>query len=211
MSSRSRAPLTLVAGQKREELSNTELAQGLMTGADWAISLAWQRFAPMVLTTAERTLGSRVEAEDVAQDVFHRLFRTVKFLRDPTSLRSFVYSIAVRTLKSRLRYQRARSWLSFEGPETLVDLRHSTLDIESRDLLRKFYVLLARLSARDRLVFILRRVDSMTVEEIARVMDLSVSTVKRSMAHAEKRLARWVAADPGLAAFAEGKLMGKAE
>jgi RNA polymerase sigma-70 factor (ECF subfamily) len=73
-----------------------------------------------------------------------------------------------------------------------------TLDIEARELLRKLYALFDRLSARDRLVFILRRVESMTVEEIAEAMDLSPSTVKRSMAHASKRLSRWVDADPGL-------------
>jgi DNA-directed RNA polymerase specialized sigma24 family protein len=41
--------------------------------------------------------------------------------------------------------------------------------------------------------------ESMTVEEIASAMDLSVSTVKRSMAHAEDRLSRWIAADSALA------------
>ena len=66
-------------------------------------------------------------------------------------------------------------------------------------------MLLARLSARDRLVFVLRRMDNMTVEEIAETMDLSTSTVKRAMAHASERLARWVEADSGLASVAKGK------
>jgi DNA-directed RNA polymerase specialized sigma24 family protein len=41
--------------------------------------------------------------------------------------------------------------------------------------------------------------ESMTVEEIATYMGISVSTVKRSMAHASSRLSRWIEADPGLA------------
>jgi DNA-directed RNA polymerase specialized sigma24 family protein len=40
--------------------------------------------------------------------------------------------------------------------------------------------------------------ESMTVEEIAATMDISVSTVKRSMGHAAIRLSRWIEADPGL-------------
>ena len=84
-----------------------------------------------------------------------------------------------------------------------MDLGHRTLDVESRDLLRRCHALLDRLNARDRLVFILRRMESMTVEEIATTMDISVSTVKRSMAHAENRLARWIDADPGLADLLE--------
>jgi RNA polymerase sigma-70 factor (ECF subfamily) len=188
----------LVVGPNREEATDADLARALGNGEDWAMAEVWRRFAPMVLMTAERALGSRSEAEDLAQEVFSRVFRIASTLRDPNSLRSFIYSVAIRVLKSQLRYRRFRSWLSFQEPETLVDLRHMTLDIEARELLRKLYALFDRLSARDRLVFILRRVESMTVEEIAEAMDLSPSTVKRSMAHASKRLSRWVDADPGL-------------
>jgi RNA polymerase sigma factor (sigma-70 family) len=85
----------------------------------------------------------------------------------------------------------------------LVDLGSRTMDVESRDLLRKCHTLLDRLTTRDRLVFILRRMESMTVEEIAAAMDLSLSTVKRSMARASKRLLRWIQADPGLAGLLE--------
>ena len=85
------------------------------------------------------------------------------------------------------------------GAEELLDMGSRTLDVESRDLLRRCHGLLSRLNSRDRLVFILRRIDSMTVDEIAATMDLSISTVKRSMAHASQRLSKWIAADPGLA------------
>jgi RNA polymerase sigma-70 factor, ECF subfamily len=198
MRSLSRAPLSLVTGPARGSVSDAELARRLGTGEDWALAETWHRFAPMVLMTAERALGSSSEAEDLAQEVFDRVFRVASTLRRPESLRSFVYSVAIRSLKSELRRRRLRAWLSFREPETLVDLRHATQDVEARELLKKFYVLLDRLSARDRLVFVLRRVESMTVEEIAAAMDLSTSTVKRSMARASNRLTRWVDADAAL-------------
>ncbi len=166
---------------------------------------AWHRFAPMVLMMAERALGSKPEAEDLAQEVFSRMFRRAHTLRDPECLRSFVYSFAVRALKSQLRYRRLRAWLTFRSPETLVELRSTTPDVESADLLRKFYTLLDKLPPRDRLVFLLRRVESMTVEEIAATMGISVSTVKRSMTRASTRLSRWVDADPSLASLGNGK------
>jgi RNA polymerase sigma-70 factor (ECF subfamily) len=196
---RSHVPLSLVVGTNRRATSDGDLARGLAASEAWAIAETWHRFAPMVLMMAERSLGSRSEADDIGQEVFYCVFRKVKTLRDPDSLRSFVYSIAVRALKSDLRRKRLRAWLSFHQPEELVDLSWRTLDVESRDLLRKCYALLDRLTPRDRLVFILRRMESMTVEEIATTMDISVSTVKRSMAHASNRLLRWIVADPGLA------------
>jgi RNA polymerase sigma factor (sigma-70 family) len=189
----------LVVGRSPRDTSDGDVARGLAAGDAWAVAETWHRFGPMVLMMAERSLGSKSEAEDLGQEVFYRMFRKAKTLRDPARLRSFVYSFAIRALKTELRRKKLRAWLSFNEPEALVDVGWRTLDIESRDFLRRFYGLLDRLTPRDRLVFILRRMESLTVEEIASTMDLSVSTVKRSMAHASNRLSRWIDSDPGLA------------
>jgi RNA polymerase sigma-70 factor (ECF subfamily) len=158
---------------------------------------------------AKRTLGSQSEAEDIGQEVFQRLFRKAKALREPDSLRSFVYAFAVRALQTELRRKKLRGWLHLEHPAALSGHGWGTLDVESRDLLRKFQALLDRLAPRDRLVFILRRVESMTVEEIAATMEISESTVKRSMTCASNRLSRWIDADPGLAGLCDAERWGR--
>jgi RNA polymerase sigma-70 factor (ECF subfamily) len=194
---RSQVALTLVADGRRES-TDAELAKALATGAVWAIAETWQRFAPMVLQLAERTLGSRSEAEDIAQEVFFQVCRKAPALRERDKLRSFIYSFAIRALKSELRRRKVRAWLSFQPPETLVDLSFASLDVEGRDALRRFYVFLERLSARDRLAFSLRYLESMTIEEISSTMELSISTVKRSLSNACSRLSRWIGSDPTL-------------
>jgi RNA polymerase sigma-70 factor (ECF subfamily) len=150
----------------------------------------------MVLTLAKRTLGSHSEAEDIGQEVFYRVYRKVRTLREPDSFRNFVYTCALRVLQTELHRKKMRSWLSFEQPDLLDYQGSGTLDVESRDLLRKFYRLLERLAPRDRIVFVLRRVESMSVEEIAATMETSESTVKRSLARASSRLSRWMDDEP---------------
>jgi RNA polymerase sigma-70 factor, ECF subfamily len=198
--------LSLVVDRDHQGRSDGDLGRALAAGAPWAIRETWHRFAPMVLRMAERSLGSRSEADDIAQEVFHHVFRKAKTLREPDSLRAFVYSFAVRELKSELRRKKVRGWLSFHQPEELAGVSGPTLDVESRDLARACYALLDRLSPRDRLVFVLRRVEAMTVEEIAAAMKLSPSTVKRSMGHAASRLTRWLDADPELAELLDGEV-----
>jgi RNA polymerase sigma-70 factor (ECF subfamily) len=153
----------------------------------------------MVLTLARRTLGSHSEAEDVGQEVFHRVYRKVRTLREPDSFRNFIYTCALRVLQTELRRKKMRSWLSFEQPELLDCQASGTLDMESRDLLRRFYRLLEQLAPRDRIVFVLRRVEAMTVEEIAAATEPSESTVKRSLARASNRLSRGMDDEPRLA------------
>ena len=195
----SHVPLSLVASLDHQAASDGDLARGLVTGDHWALAEAWRRFAPMVLLLAKRTLGSQSEAEDIGQVVFYRVFRKAKCLQEPDSLRSFVYAITIRALKSELHRRKLRAWLLFEQPQALVGIGWRTIDMESRDLVRKFHSLLERLPTRERLVFVLRRMESMTVEEIAAAMTISESTVKRSMTRASNRLSRWIDADPELA------------
>ena len=193
------APLSLVVGQDRRAASDGDVARALSAGEKWAAVETWRRFAPMVLTLAKRTLGSQSEADDIGQDVFCRVYRKVKTLREPDSFRNFVYSCALRVLRTELHRKKMRSWLSFDRPDLLDCQGCGTLDVEARDLLLKFYGLLDRLAPRDRLVFVLRRVESMSIEEIAANMGTSESTVKRSLARASNRLSRWMDDEPRLA------------
>lgn len=202
---RPHASLSLVVGADLRSVSDGDLARALAAGASWATAETWNRFAPMVFMMAARTLGSESEADDIVQEVFYRLFQRAKTLREPDSLRSFVVSFAIRILKWELRRKRSRAWLSFQDPETFIDLASGTLDVESRDLLRRFYGFLNRLGPRDRLIFSLRHLESMTVEEVAQAMELSMSTVKRSLQRAAGKLSHWIGADAGMASLLDGK------
>ncbi len=187
--------LALVNPPARDHLSDADLARALIAGAAWAYAETWNRFAPVVFNMAASTLGSSSEAEDIVQEVFCRLARKAKTLRQPESLRSFVVSFAIRVLKWELRRRRVQSWLTFEPAETLADAMRVSLDVESRDMLRRFYALLSRLGARERLVYALRHIESMTIEETAQAMDVSVSTVKRLQERATEQLTQWVETD----------------
>jgi RNA polymerase sigma-70 factor (ECF subfamily) len=198
---RSHPPLAIVGSSTYRETSDADLARALMTGSTWAMDETWARFAPLIHMMAARALGGQTDAEDITQEVFHRVFRKAKTLREPEKLRHFITGFAVNVLKSELRRRRAFSWLSFHQPEDLVELASSTLDIESRDLLRRFYRLLDRLRPRDRLVFALRNFEHMTVEEIVGVTKLSTSTVKRSLVHATNKLSLWSESELGVPGF----------
>jgi len=175
------------------------VARALGAGEAWAAVETWRRFAPMVLRLARRTLGSPSEAEDVGQEVFCRVYRKARTLREPDSFRNFIYTSAVRVLRDELHRKKMRAWFSLRSPGALNGHIGENLDIEARDLLRRFYQLLERLTARDRMVFVLRRVEDMSIEEIAVAMKLSESTVKRSLAHAASRMSHWMDDEPRLA------------
>lgn len=203
--SRLHVPLSLVVAPEPNKVSDGDLARALIAGEPWAQAETWNRFAPLVFGMAARTLGSESEAEDVAQEVFYRLFVKANSLRTPESLRAFVISFAIRILKWELRRKRMRSWLSFQRSATLADVACDALDFESRDVLRRFYAFLSRQAPRERLVLSLRYLESMTVEEISKAMEISESTVKRSLDSGKRKLLQWVETDLGSSEILDGR------
>ncbi len=198
-------PRISLVGTASRAVSDADLARALIAGAAWAIDETWHRFAPKIHSMAYRALGVESEAEDVVQEVFHRVFRKAKSIREPDKLHRFIRAFAIHVIKSELRRRQARGWLTFHQPEALVDIVSATLDIESRQLLRRFYGLMDRLRPRDRLIFALRNFEHMTVEEIVESTRLSMSTVKRSLAHATNKLSLWSETDPEIAELLNAK------
>ena len=189
----------------RTDPNDADLARALMAGEPWATSTTWNRFAPIVHGIASRALGRDSEAEDVTQEVFYRLFSRVGTLKNPEAFRSFVVSFAIRIVKWELRRRRARRWIMLSESNQLPDVAGLDGDAESREVLRRFYAVLDLLGARERLVFALRYLESMTLEEIAAAMSISLSTVKRTLGRASTRVSEWIASDADLVNYFEGK------
>jgi RNA polymerase sigma-70 factor, ECF subfamily len=203
---RHRIPLHVVPDSAPVEVDDAELARALIADESWAPAAVWNRFAPMVFRMASRALGNDYEAEDVTQEVFFRLFARAKTLQNPESFRSFVLSFAIRILKWELRRKRARSWLSFREPKDMPEAPYVGCDQEARDVLRRFYAMLARLKPRDRIVYCLRHLDGRSLDEIASVMEISLSTVRRSHDRVSVRVAQWIASDAALSTFLQQRV-----
>jgi len=197
-------PLHIVPNSARSDVDDATLARALIAGETWAHAATWNRFAPLVFNMAWRALGSEEEAEDITQEVFYRLFARVKTLCKPESLRSFIVSFAIRILKWEFRRRRAGRWLTFFTPNDLPEVPFCGADPEAREILQRFYQILDQLGTRERLVFALRHLESMTLGEIAAAMEISLSTVKRAHAQAVVEVGRSIANDKDLAGFFEG-------
>jgi RNA polymerase sigma-70 factor (ECF subfamily) len=180
-------------------VSDAALVQGLVERQEWAATTLWTRFGPLVYRIADRALGSPHEAEDLTQDVFLCLFRKVGTLRDPRALRSFVVSVTIRNLKWKLRRRRLRQWIHLTDTGQLPDLPVRGVDMD--DALRRFYALLDKLRTDDRMVFVLRRVDGMQLQEVALATGHSLATVKRRLRRVDADLAQLMAGEPVLMSF----------
>jgi RNA polymerase sigma-70 factor (ECF subfamily) len=182
-------------------LDDADLVRAFSGGENWAARAIWNRHAPMVYRLLERALGPNGEVEDLTQDVFLRAFAALPSLRDVEALRSFIYSVALRTLKWELRRRRVRRILRLSNTGQLPDLPVRGVDSEARQLLARFYGLLEQLRVNDRAAFVLRHMEGLTLEEIADRMGVSLATVKRWVSRASQDVSALVDGDRELSAY----------
>lgn len=197
----SRPWLRLLPSTLEGEPDNASLVRGLVAREDWAVRSFWRQYAPVVYGILDRALGSSSESEDLMQEVLFGLFGGIKSLRDPGALRSFVVASTVLRLRRHLRWKRVRRFLLLSDTGSVPEPHTTGEDGQARELLRRVYELLDRLSAEDRTAFVLRNIEGFTLLEIAKVTQASLATVKRRIRRAAACVEKFARSDPDLAEY----------
>jgi RNA polymerase sigma-70 factor (ECF subfamily) len=201
--------LALVGRRGEAHPEDRELADALVAEEPWAAAGIWNKHGPMVFRFLHRALGPAADVEDLTQEVFVVVFSRAHELRNKDALRSFIFSVAVRMLKWELRRLRVRRIFQMTSTGDLPDHPVPALDAESRQALRRFYDILDRLGAEERLAFALRHLEGFKLEEVAQALGTSLATAKRRLQHASAVVSRSVEADPALAPYARGSTGGQ--
>lgn len=198
-----RPHLFLVRDERGAEQRNddTALARGLIAGEAGTAEIAWRRFAPMVHGLLRRSLGPESDVEDATQEVFLRVFSRVSSLADLTALRSFIFSVAVRVARWELRRRRVRRMMHLTQSGRMPAQAANPLDSEARNAVRRFYAILDQIGSGERAAFVLRHFEGLDLIEAARVLDISLATLKRRLSRAEARINSLALQDPALASY----------
>jgi len=151
----------------------------------------------MVVQLAMNLLGDRDEALDLSQEVFLRVFRTIHRFRGQSSLRTWIYRIAVNQARNRHRFWRRRhrndqvsldAHIAAHGdfPSTL-GLRPDRV-FEQKELGVRLQRALDRLPFEQRTAIVLREIDGLSYEDIAFSLGVAIGTVKSRLTRARQAL-----------------------
>ena len=139
-------------------------------------------------------LYSRMDAEDVTQEIFMQMVKSLPNLRDSCSFRPWLFRIAVNRIRD---FHRKKSILSFFGStgeqdfdvpgqaDSYSDPSKNILHKEFQSQLRKFS---DNLSRWEREVFTLRFLDQLEIKEIVEIVQKNEHTVKTHLYRALKKL-----------------------
>ena len=190
--------------EQESALEDERLISGLQLGDEKSYERLIQRFQTPVYNLAWRLVNDPADASDVVQEVFLKIFRNVSHFRGDSTLRTWVYRIAVNESHNRrrwlFRHRRGETGLeeSFEDSECrdkpLMDAGETPFDFtmnrEAQILLEEG---LAAISPVFRSAVVLREMEEMSYEEIAEVLEVSIGTVKSRIMRGREALRRYLA------------------
>jgi len=169
--------------------TDAELLKRLQERAPGANTMLHARFGPEVNRLVWRLLGADMDHDDLVQDIFEKLMRTTHQVREPDALVGWVRAVTVNAVRSELRKRKVRRLFFRSESERSEPVRDGVGSAEGREVLKKLYRVLDGLPADDRIAFVLRYVEGLSVPEVAEQCNCSLATVKRRIARAQTQLA----------------------
>jgi RNA polymerase sigma-70 factor, ECF subfamily len=201
-------------GAKLRVVAETDdLVERCKTGNSAAFRELFRAHRNDVARLVQRMLGHTPDLEDVVQEVFLQVHRSIGDFRGQSRLSTWLYRVTVNVVLMHRRAARSRPvWT--DAPESLVPADTQPLPDEKLARQRRiaaFYRLLDRLSDKKRAVFVLHELEGLAPAEIGKIVEAPVLTVRTRLFYARRELLTMLREEPSLQVIAQELLPGLAE
>jgi RNA polymerase sigma-70 factor (ECF subfamily) len=183
-----------------KEIPSEDLMARIADGDEYAFEALVHRHQTSVLNLIYRFIGDRTRAQDLAQEVFIRVWQAAKTYRPEAKFTTWLYRITANLCLNELKSARRRRWLRFfqsdgENRETieenLADDSPSPEDLLlAKERSRQITDALQSLPDNQRMALVLKRYDDLSYAEMAQIIGCSVSAVESLLVRAKKNPSR---------------------
>lgn len=173
------------------------LVAALKAGSEEAFALLIAQYSQPLYSLIARSLQDPADAADITQEVFIKVFRSIRSFNGDASLRTWLYRIALREASNQRRWwsRHKRQELTIDTPlspaelnsgtealcldDTLIDAGGSPFDNALRNEFKlRVEDCLRKLPEAFRSVVVMREMEGFSYEEIAEILEVPIGTVK---------------------------------
>jgi len=155
-------------------------------------------YQQQVFNTAISLVQDHGMAEDIAQEVFITVYRSIAGFNEKASLSTWLYRIAVNKcldhLRSKTRQKRSGIFTSLFHKDTgeimfePADFQHPGIQLEHKENARYLFAAIQVLPENQKTVFVLAHIEDLPQKEIAEIMNISVKAVESLLQRAKANL-----------------------
>src|SRR5687768_18536031 len=183
-----------------EKLGDNELVERYLAGETRRFQELVERYQSRMVNFIQRSIGDRDRAEDLAQEVFVRVYRHIRRFDTSKKFSTWIYTIASNLAKNELRNRSRnplvlfqtikKNWQDEDRPLQFEDATSRPDDLYRKRHLRALVEdTVAKLPEHHREVFVLRELEGKSYEEIAEITSCNLGTVKSRLNRARNSFA----------------------
>ena len=174
--------------------SDEELVRLFQHGSESAFNELVLRYQEKIYWVARRFSKSHDNADDITQEVFCKMYESLKDFRGDSSLYTWLYRIAVNVSLNFLRRQKVREFLRIDEMFEIESPEGESPDVvfeknEQQSLIEQA---VATLPEKQKTVFVMRYYEEMSYEEIAEILKTSVGGLKANYFHATRKIGEYI-------------------
>ena len=183
--------LFAMAGLADSPEERCSLIEAAKAGDLAAFELLMRQYERLVLVTALRLLGSMADAQDVSQEVFLKLYRNLGKVQAASGVSAWLYRVTVNACHDVRRKRRPEDPVEYAGQLAAggADPQQAATEDERRRVLE---MSLKMLSERERTALVLRDLEGLSTEEVARIMGSCEATVRSQVSKARVKVKGFV-------------------
>jgi RNA polymerase sigma-70 factor (ECF subfamily) len=174
--------------QQLNEQSDSEVVRRIQSGDDNAFDELMRRYKGPVVNFAYRMLSNAEDADDIAQEVFVRVYQNLDTYRPETKFSTWLFALTRNAAIDRLRWRGRHPAESIESAPELATSSTSAHDAETREVGEQISAAVAKLPEDQRTALVLAEYHDLSYAEIAGVMHCSEKSVESRLYRAKQTL-----------------------
>ncbi|MGZ3420811.1 MAG: RNA polymerase sigma factor [Polyangiales bacterium] len=166
----------------------------------------FERHRADVARLVYRMIGPRAELEDLVQEVFVQVHKSLRDFRGEARFSTWLHRVTVNVVLMHRRSEKSRPVLTEEAEPGTVEDEGSTRPDDEADRRKRiacFFQLVEQIAEKKRVVFVLHDLEGLPPTEIATIVDAPVLTVRTRLFYARRELEEKMRAHPVLAKIVE--------
>jgi RNA polymerase sigma factor (sigma-70 family) len=178
-------------------LNEVELIQGLRKGEEAAFKYLVDNYQDRVFNTAIGIVQNAQDAEDVAQEVFIQVFRSINSFKQESKLSTWIYRITTTRSLDLLRSKKSKKRAGLiqrlfgennEPVFEIPDFNHPGVAMDKKENAAQLFKAIEQLPENQKVAFTLHKLEDLSYAEISEVMKTSVAAVESLMHRAKQNL-----------------------
>lgn len=162
-------------------------------GDTHAFRLLMERYQNYAYSLAFRILYNEEDAKDIVQETFIRIWKHLSDFRFKNKFTTWLYRIVVNLCLDRIKMRKRRHTnMRHCSEQTLNDIPDRNCNIEKnftdRETVGIIENLSEKLSPKQRMVFVLRDFQNLSIKEVSQILGMPIHSVKSNLYHARRNL-----------------------